>query len=228
MGRLVHRVLGDSQGKVGELVFKIYNGKVYITTHKGFNKISKSPSCVKNRNRFAVSVKFSKAVNSLNNLKEVWSQSNAEGKRTYTKILRFNIGKLLDGKLSKLNSIVPAGFSVDAKDLVFSKKSLKLSLKITDEENNYSEILFKLNFVVALLTNDKEVLNNAFPYLCFSVDFTADNNSNYKNITVNFNKYQIELLSKFQKARVFLALTNTDVDPCINSCSASFDECSIK
>jgi len=85
-----------------------------------------------------------------------------------------------------------------------------------------------LTFVVALLTNDKEVLNNAFPYLCFSVDFTADNNSNYKNITVNFNKYQIELLSKFQKARVFLALTNTDVDPCINSCSASFDECSIK
>jgi hypothetical protein len=228
MGRLVHRVLGDAQGKVGELVFKIYHGKVYITTHKGFNKISKSPACVNNRNKFAVSVKFSKAVNSLKDLKEIWSKNNAEGKRTYTKILRFNIGKLLDGKLSKLNSIVPAGFTIGTKDLVFSKESISLSLKIAEEENIYSGVNFKLNFVVALLTNDKEVLKTVFPYLCFSTDFTADNNSSYKTIKVNFNNYQIELLNMFKKARVFLALTKTDVDPCINSCSASFDECSIK
>ncbi len=227
MGTLVHRVLGDARGKVGEIVFKIYDGKVYITTHKGFNKISKSPACVNNRKKFASAIKFSKAVNSINNLKEVWNQSNAGGKRTYTKILRFNIGKFLDGKHSKLNSIVPDGFKIDVKDLAFSKDSICLSLKITDEENNYAGMLFKLNFVVALFTDDKELLKTVFPYLCFSVDFIDGNNSDFKIITINFKKNQSEFIDKFQKAKVFLALTNTDVDPCINSCSASFDECVI-
>ena len=227
MGRLVHRVLGDAQGKVGDLVFKIYDGKVYITTHKGFNKISKSPPCVKNRNRFAVSIKFSKAVYSLNNLKEVWSQSNAEGKKTYTKILRFNIGKIIDGKPSKLNSISPKGFDIDAKDLAFSKESISLSLKITDEENNYSGIQFKLNFVVALLTKDKEVLKTISLIYVFRSISLLKIILTIKNITVNFNENQSELLEKFQKARVFLALTKTDVNPCVYSRSASFDECSI-
>jgi len=227
MGRLIHRVLGDSQGKVGELVFKIYDGKVYITTHKGFNKISKSPACVKNRNRFATAIKFSKAVNSVDALKEVWKQSAAEGKRTYSKILRFNIGNLLGGRPSILNSLVPSGFSIDAKDLVFSSSSVNFSLIINDVDNDYNGITFKLNIVIALFTNDKKIMSSVFPYLCLSANFINDNNPVYKNITVSFKKNQREYIGLFKSARVFLALTKTDVSPCINSVSASFDECNI-
>jgi hypothetical protein len=227
MGKLIHRVLGDARGKVGELVFKIYNGKVYITTHKGFNKISKSPSCVKNRKRFAAAIKFSKAVNSLDTLKEVWKQSSAEGKRTYSKILRFNIDKLLDGKPSKLNSIVPSGFLIDVKDLVFSRNSAGFSLAVNDVDNDYNGMTFRLNLVIALFTNNKDVLNSVFPYLCLSVDFINNKGSEFKNIIVNFEKNQKEYIGLFKTARVFLALTKTDESTCLNSISASFDECKI-
>jgi hypothetical protein len=225
MGKLVHRVLGDARGKVGNLVFKLYDGKVYISSHKGFNKISKSSACVNNRKKFAIAIKFSKAINSLSGLKEVWKQSKADGKRTYSKILSSNIDKILDGKLSKLNSIAPKGFKIDAKDLEFNQNSMSLSLKINDAENDYSNITFKLNFVIALLSTNQNVDKQLFPYLGLSVDFTADDISEYKNVTVNFNSAQSELIGMFEKAKVFLALTKTDVEPCINSCSASFDEC---
>jgi hypothetical protein len=227
MGKLVHRVLGDAQGKVGNLVFKLYDGKVYITSHKGFNKISKSSACINNRKKFATAIKFSKAINSLRELKEVWRQSNVDGKRTYSKILRSNIDKILNGKLSKLNSISPKGFKIDAKDLAFNQNSISLSLKINDTENDYSNIPFKLNFVIALFTTNKNVEKQFFPYLGLSVDFAADNISDYKNVTVNFNSAQSELIGMFEKTKVFLALTKTDVEPCINSSSASFDVCVI-
>jgi hypothetical protein len=227
MGRLIHRVLGDARGKVGDLVFKNYNGKVYITTHKGFNKISKSPACVKNRKRFAAAIKFSKAVNSLDNLKEVWKKSSAEGKRTYTKILRYNIEKLLDGKPSKLNSIVPSGFRIDVKDLVFSSSSARFALAINEGDFDYSGMSFRLNLVIALFTNNKDVLNSVFPYLCLSVEFINGKSSEFKNIIVNFEKNQKECICLFKSARVFLALTKTDESTCLNSISASFDECKI-
>jgi len=226
MAKLVKRVLGDSQGKVGELVFKIYDGKVYISTHKGFNKISKSSGCVNNRKRFAVAIRFAKAANSLDNLKSVWKQSNAEGKRTYTKILRSNINKLINGKLSKLNSISPDGFNVDAKDLAFNKNSMSFLLKITELSNEYSNLTFNINFVIALYSH-KKIDNLVFPYLCFQIGFVNDNTSGYKNVTVDFSDEQRSVLEMFDTAQVFLAMTKTDVLPFVNSSSVSFSECKI-
>ena len=97
MAELIKRILGSTSGKVGDLVFKSYkNGKVYITTHKGYNTISASPNCVKNRAGFNKAVKFSQAVNSLPELRLIWNASKLKGRSAYTKIMSFNIKLLKD------------------------------------------------------------------------------------------------------------------------------------
>ena len=86
MGRLVKTVLGKASGKVGDLVFRIVDGKVFIASHIGTNKISKSPECVNNRKRFSAVLKFASAVNKIPDLNIIWSKSRKTAKSGYNKI----------------------------------------------------------------------------------------------------------------------------------------------
>jgi hypothetical protein len=206
MGKLYKPVLGRASGKVGDLVFRNVNGKVFITSHIGSNKISKSPACVNNRFRFAAAVKFAKAVNKLPGLKSVWTKSRIKGGNGYSKIISKNIKSVSNNLITTSNVITPSGFSLTIKDVSLSKTKVSLSFILGYGAAKYTDMNFKANFVIALSKPIK-------PGTDKTTVLFADSNvtPSAAEYVVTFSKFANttgETLLKYKKAIVFFAITN--------------------
>ena len=220
MAELLKRVLGSTSGKVGDLVFKSYkSGKVFISTHKGYNTISKSPNCVKNRANFNKVVKFSKAVNSLPELREIWKASKVNGRSAYTKILSFNIKLLKDAEPSLNNRISPDGFGFFAQNLVITENSVSLDIKLNERTKELVGQSFTANFVVALFNQKPDLNKESFPFAVAEGKYLPVNFTDYINVTAEFDSIQKQYVAEFYKAIVYVSFTNINVKPYLHSSS---------
>jgi hypothetical protein len=218
MGELLKRVLGSTSGKVGDLVFKYHkNGKVFISTHKGFNTISESPNCVKNRVNFNKVVKFSKAVNSLPELRDIWKASKMNGRSAYTKILSFNIKLLADAEPSLNNRISPGGFGFNTEKLALTENSVSLNIKLNERTKDYVGQSFIANFVIALFDQKQNLKEELFPFAVAVGKYLPENITDYVTVTANFDSVQKQYVAEFKKAIVYTAITKTDVKPYLHS-----------
>ena len=210
MGRLLKPVLGRASGKVGDLVFRIIKGKVYITSHIGSNKISDSPHCVNNRSRFSTVVKFAKTVNNLPDLKHIWNKSRIKGGNSYSKIISKNIKSISDNLITTSNKITPDGFSVTIKDVTLSKSKISLSFILDIDAVSSSGLNFKSNFVIALsvpIETDIEKIT----VLCAESN-VIPSASEYIKTSADFDNTTGQIVLKYKKAIVFFAITNTNTD----------------
>jgi hypothetical protein len=218
MAELLKKILGSASGKVGDLVFKRYkNGKVFFSTHKGYNTISDSPNCVKNRANFNNAVKFSKAVNSLPELRQIWNYSNIEGRSAYTKILRFNIKLLKDTIPSLSNRISPKGFGFMASNLILSNNSIIIDIKLGDSSEDLLDLPFTANFVVALFNQKQNISEEVYPFAVATAEFIPENTSEFENIIAYFDSTQKQFVESYTKAIVYMSFTKTDVKPFVYS-----------
>jgi hypothetical protein len=220
MAELVNKIIGSARGKVGDVVFKRHkNGKVFFSTHKGYNEISKSKKCVENRTRFNRAVNFAKAVNSLPELREVWKSSNIEGRSAYTKIMSNNIKLFHDTNPARTNKITPHGFGFHADNLILTNNSVSIDIKLIENFNELKNTKFSANFVVALFERKPGMDEYSFPYAVAISDYTPVADSQYQNITANFNTFESDNVNAYAKALVFIAFTNIETKPYIYSSS---------
>ena len=220
MAELIKRILGSATGKVGDLVFKRYkNGKVFISTHKGFNTISESPNCVDNRARFNTAVKFSKAVNSLPELRQIWKSSNIEGRSAYTKILSFNIKLFKNSSPSLINRISPKGFGFITDNLILSNNLISIDIKLGSNSSELLNNSYTANFIVALFNQKPGNDEITFPYIMATADYIPEKTEDFKNIIANLDSVQKQYVKEFTKAVVYIAFTNVKVKPHIYSSS---------
>jgi hypothetical protein len=112
MGHLSNQVLGDAHGKVGHVVFRLRKGNNVIS--KTPPKRTKPPSEreLAIREKFGLTGKVARAINSVAQLKEVWPQLS--GKKTVCNEI-FQVNYKLINTLANLGtvSVAPAyGFNV--------------------------------------------------------------------------------------------------------------------
>ena len=220
MAELVNKIIGSARGKVGDVVFKRHkNGKVFFSTHKGFNEISNSKNCVDNRTRFKEAVNFAKAVKSLPDLREIWKYSNIEGRSAYTKIMSYNIKLFHDTNPARTNKICPPGFGFHADNLSLTSNSVSIDIKLIENFKELKNIKFVANFVVALFEQKPGMEEYTFPYAVAVSEYIPVVDSQYQNITAIFNTFESDNLKAYSKALVFMAFTNTETKPYIHSSS---------
>jgi hypothetical protein len=220
MAELVNKVIGSARGKVGDVVFKRHkNGKVFFSTHKGYNEISNSKKCMDNRTRFNRAVNFAKAVNSLPELREIWKYSSIEGRSAYTKIMSYNIKLFHDTNPARTNKICPPGFGFHADNFIISNNSISIDIKLVQNFKELRNIKFTANFVVALSERKPDMEEFSFPYAVALAEYTSILDSEYQNVTAFFNSFERDNVEAYTKAFAFMALTNTERKPYIHSSS---------
>jgi hypothetical protein len=208
MGRLYKPVLGRASGKVGDIVFRHVDGKVFITSHKGSNKISSSPACVNNRSRFSTVVNFAKAVNNLPDLKRIWSKSPVKGINAYSKIISKNVKAVSNNLLTKSNMITPSGFSLYIDDVSLSISEVSLSFLIGEKSAAYSGLSFKSNFVIAF----SEPVNpeTKTPLVISLQSSVTPSANNYVDTSAVYDNTARLIYPLYKNAVVFFAITKTD------------------
>ena len=100
MAELNKTVLGRLSGAVGDVVFRQRNGKNYVGTKPAPFMPGDDPASVARRERFAITGKLAKAINSIAIIKSLWKESTPSGLSPYLYMVQLNYPHIVDGAVS--------------------------------------------------------------------------------------------------------------------------------
>lgn len=72
MVRIKNRILGNPEGKVGNVFYSTMNGNTFASSSPAKYNASQSSKAKKNRNRFGIAIEFAKYLNTIPLLKVIW------------------------------------------------------------------------------------------------------------------------------------------------------------
>ncbi len=130
-------LLQGAKGKLGNLVIRNVKGKKVVTVRPSKYKKTKSKKAKYVRSRFSIAVEFSKYINSIPILKEVWSNAEIKNSSAFNMIEKFNIKQVNDDAPSLQNIITPP-MHINENICNFPFKSVDLNkdeIICTDKEN---------------------------------------------------------------------------------------------
>lgn len=133
MAEIINELTGRVRGKVGNLVYKITNGKTSLSALTTNHYVDNSPEAIKRKKRFKLTVKFSQAVNSLFRLKYFWKtvvvNANDEHKSAFVKIFKKNYPNISDTALNDLIYLIPTfGIGVTHTDISLTNSLITVDL----------------------------------------------------------------------------------------------------
>ena len=135
MGSLKNQVLGDLDGKVGNIVGRSRKGKYFIYAMPEKVKISNTPEAIKSRSIMIPLAKFASIVNSIPELKYLWTNSKIEAFDAFHKIEKVNFPFLIHERPTLNNTIIPDIFADNKiKESSISPKGIKLKIFISKLE----------------------------------------------------------------------------------------------
>jgi hypothetical protein len=213
MARAVKKPLGGVRGKVGSVIYRYMNGRTFISVHNEKYNISQTKESKNNRSKFGTTIKFSKAVNSISDLKKVWDQSIAPGRSSYTKIFKYNSQSIKPDLVSKACTITPGGIGSKIESFEFNIYDATVKIKI---DRTFGQNLlppYNAHFVVFLNDPVNPDLHSSFNFVTTSALINSETPSEYQTIIGHFIDSSSDLISFYKKATVFFALTKTDSKP---------------
>ena len=133
MADILNELTGRASGKVGNLVYRITNGKTSLCTPPLKPKVSTKPEVIARKNRFRLTIKFASAVNKLLPLKYFWKNvivtTTDEHKSAYSKIIKKNYPYVGEFGLSDLIYLVPTfGFGVTPGTIELANTGISVEL----------------------------------------------------------------------------------------------------
>jgi hypothetical protein len=107
MVKIINGILGIPEGKIGDYVFRIINGKPFASSRPKKYNASQSESAKANRGKFGITIQFAKYVNSIPELSQIWKLAKIKGSTSFNKLVKYNIKSINDGFLTTSNIITP-------------------------------------------------------------------------------------------------------------------------
>jgi hypothetical protein len=213
MARSVKKPLGGVRGKVGGVIYRYMNGRTFISVHNEKYNISQTKESKNNRSKFGTTIKFSKTVNSISDLKKVWDHSSAPGRSAYTKIFKHNSMSIQSDFVSAVCSITPGGIGCKIESFEFNINDAIVRIKI---DRTFGQNLlppYNAHFVVFLNDPVNPELHSYINFVNTSTLIDAESPDDYQTIIGHFIDSSSDLISKYKKATVFFAITKTDSKP---------------
>jgi hypothetical protein len=132
MAKLENIVLGELDGKLGGVIGRRRGKKYFIYAAPSEVKISNSEAAIKSRNIMKPLSRFSSIVNSIKELKEIWSYSKTEAFDIFHKIEKENFKFFIPERPTINNFIVPIffGFTNPITESAISKKGVKVKMEL--------------------------------------------------------------------------------------------------
>jgi len=158
MARLIGGLFGKVSGKIGDFTVRNLKGKAIVASRPKHIKVSMKPQSVDIRNRFAVTIIFSKVVAGLSALNEIWNLNKASDLTVRNTIFRSNFN-LSAAQAPTINNIItPYGFHSPVIDVSITKEKLTGSLANFDSVITLSpgDAGISINAVVCLSGPIKE------------------------------------------------------------------------
>lgn len=169
--------VGKLKGRIGNFNFRNEKGKNIMSIRPPKVNVSQTPQAKRARQDFAVAVNISKAVNSVPELKAVWTQTKIKARNSYQKLLKINLDGVKNTRATTLNKITPEGIFLVLNSVSINNNEINLDFSIPSTRN----IQFPAGIFIFLYFND----NDSPVFLIKSeIEEPASNGLYHKSITM--------------------------------------------
>lgn len=118
MAKLKGSILGKLRGTVGDFTSRVFKGENIVCDLPASFTPPNDDRTIARRRSFALSSKFTRAINSVPDLKAIWDSRKPVGTNAYNFIFKTNYRQMVDGMITDLNTITPLfGFPVTASSI---------------------------------------------------------------------------------------------------------------
>ncbi len=205
MAKMNKEILGEINGKLGNIVFRQINGKTVMSVRPPNYKPAKTKPAKSARSKFAVSVYFARFINSIPALKKVWNSAKISGTNSNQKIIKHNIKLVGEGVLTPKNIITPAAVPLMIENLSLDKTKISFTLNLKDRNLKQTVTLpFQVHTVLYFYdpVNEKEE-----PLTLDSIlsNVTSPSAKDLYSIQLDLNDNQISLFKKYNKQIIYIA-----------------------
>ncbi|MCX6158650.1 MAG: hypothetical protein NTY74_11800 [Ignavibacteriae bacterium] len=130
MGILKKSVLGKPTGAVGDILFRLKDGRTIIGTRPVSYMPGKDQKSVDRRHRFGNTAKFSKAVNAIPSLKSVWDNATPNNISPYNGIFKASYPYVTPTDISDSAKVVPLlfGFDITTTNVAINETSVTVAI----------------------------------------------------------------------------------------------------
>ncbi len=225
MGNLDKKILGIPRGKVGEVVFKRRNNKIYTGPAPEEYKKTTSVRLIANRGRFAKVTKFSNFVNGNPILKRIWNNTNVHGPDSNLKIFSYNYSSISTNGPSDWTHILPANANLIIENPILNDYSLSFSFQI-----NHSSDMVPEFYVVSLLyfkdpieTSSKKQHLIIMPYEY--IDSFPEPISEFNTYKFEDNETSFSMINDYKTIMLFpaiISLNNNTSNPVWAECGGIY------
>ncbi|MCX6156880.1 MAG: hypothetical protein NTY74_02760 [Ignavibacteriae bacterium] len=219
MARIINELTGRVRGKVGNLVYRITNGNTSLSALPTSRKIDNSSGAVVRKNRFKLTVKFTKAINSLWSLKYFWKMHSDETidikKSAFVKIFKKNYPYTSTGVLSDSIYLVPFfGFEADATSVtvndhditsIFAALGTKTGIDTTVETRAKLCAVFYFNSPV-------DPALSPFYFLSLESDPISLSLTNPMTFNITLVDAESKLIAAYSDKKLFIAMVTLDAE----------------
>lgn len=219
MARIINELTGRVRGKVGLLVYRITNGMTSLSALPTNRKIDNSSKAVLRKNRFRLTVKFTKAINSILSLKYFWKIFSEETidlkKSAFSKIFKKNYPYTSTGELSDDVYMSPFfGFDADATSVTVNDHDITAVIAALGTGTGIDplvETTAKLCGVFYLQSPIDNALSSYY-FMSLESDSVTLSLSNPLTFTIPLVDAQKNLISAYSEKKLFMVLVTFDTD----------------
>ena len=210
MARLKGGSLGRTSGKLGNKVYRVMNGKNFVSYRPDKYNISQSKAAISHRAKFSIMIEFAKYINSISTIKQIWKAPRIKGTTSFNRIVMYN-SKFVCDKSPTVNNIITPSNSIVNKNIIqfpfkefhFSKEIgiIKIIMMNSSSSFEYNQD-YTLTFV--LMCQEPKRKKDKF--------FTLDHFEESYSITKDLSEINIELneelsvsLHKYKKLIIYFS-----------------------
>ncbi len=210
MARLKGGSLGRTSGKLGNKVYRVMNGKNFVSYRPDKYNISQSKAAVSHRTKFSVMIEFAKYINSISTLKQIWNAPRIKGTTSFNRIVMFN-SKLVSDSSPTIHNIITPSSSIATKNIIhfplkefhFSKEARIIKIVMMNSSSLFEYNLeYTLTFVLMCL-EPKRKSNKYFTLDHFEESYTI--NKNLSEIDIDLNEELNSKLNKYKKIIIYFS-----------------------
>jgi len=225
MAELNKTVLGRLSGAVGDIIFRQRNGKNYVGTKPSSFIPGNDDASVARRAKFALSTKLARTINSIPQLKSVWSAAVPSGLTPYNYIIKINYNNIDQGVLSDNVVLTPdIGFGVNASSLSIASSGIQADLEAIGNNEGIdpvNEVSLQLVAVIHL-SNPADSNIKPYSFLSFVSAVQVTDLDNPLSFSMSLSTQEAQIFDQYQDHKVFFSLLTLDANESVVKYSSTF------
>ena len=167
MARIKKTILGRISGAVGDVLFRQMHGNNYVGTRPNSFMPGKDENSIDRRKRFGLTVKFSRTVNAILQLKNVWARVAPKSGSAYNFIVKTNYVHVQPDGVTNTATLVPdVGFSITTTSVNISRTQIQITLNPIGD-NSGIDTLAEKNIQLTCVLFFKDPTDDSFSLYYF-------------------------------------------------------------